>query len=182
MALSPDLVDDPMFMAVARLAECLCKELADAKGPSLCFCGLWVGTSQPPLGVAKCADGEGCGVAWVRLVGAFPSSSFPVPDDGLQQSSCATPLAYEVEIGVGRCAPRAEGREVLPSEQALFDAQRLYMSDMRAAKRALLCCLPEAQRKAEPGRQLVVSLGAYRPLDNAGGKSGGVWQGFIGAA
>lgn len=177
MSLPADLVDDPIFEVISRLSDCLCTELAAAKGPGLCYCGMWVGAQPPPLGLT---DGCNDGVAWVRLVTAYPSAVFPQPDDGL--TTCVTPIAYEVEIGVARPAPRAEGRAMFPDKQALFDAQRLYASDMRAARRALLCCLPQQQAKVVPRRDIVVRLGAFQPLENAAGKSGGMWQGFIGWA
>jgi hypothetical protein len=177
VTLPEGLVDDPMFFVISRLSDCLCSELAEAKGPGLCYCGLWVGAAAPPLGIT--ADGCETGVAWVRLVGSYPSTVFPQPDDGTL--TCATPLAYEVEIGVARPAPRAEGRNLFPDKQAMFEAQRLYASDMRAAKRALLCCLPAAQKAAgEPPLRL--ALGQYAPMEYGGGKSGGTWQGFIGFA
>jgi hypothetical protein len=180
MELSPDLVDDPIFEVISRLSDCLCSELAAANGPALCYCGLWVGTEAPPVGYADCTDGKECGAAWVRLVTGFPSTVFPIPDQGVDGSG-AVPLAFEVEIGVARCAPRAQGRELFPSKQSLFEAQRLYASDMRASRRALMCCLPQVQ-KAAGGFDIQVGLGLYTPLENAAGKSGGSWQGFIGRA
>lgn len=174
--LDPGLVDDPMFKVVSRLADCLCKELAAAKGPDLCYCGLWFGDGIPPLGANGCK-----GTAWVRLVSAFPSRNFPQPDDLSLPSACSTRLAYEVEIGVARYAPRAEGREVMPDPQQIFNATRLYASDLRAASRALRCCLPEEQKRAQ-APDILVALGQYTPLPYAAGRSGGTWQGWIGWA
>lgn len=179
MALSEDFVDDPMFSVLARLSDCLCQELAAAGGPGLCYCGMWLGSAQPPLGLADCSKGD-CGVAWVRVNSAFPSSVFPQPDAG-SGSKCSAPMAYEVEIGVARCAPAPQGRDMFPDKQAIFDAQRLYMGDMRAAKRALLCCLPQAQRDAG-GPAVLASVGQWVPLDNAGNRSGGAWTGYLGWA
>lgn len=179
MALSEDFVDEPMFQTLALLSECLCQELAATGGPGLCYCGLWLGSAAPPLGVADCKDKD-CGVAWVRLVSAFPSGIFPTPDqEGVTR--CASPMVYQVEIGVARCAPRPEGRAMFPDAQAMFEANRLYMSDMRAAARALRCCLPEANKKAG-GSEILVALGAWDPLEYAAGKSGGTWTGYFGRA
>jgi hypothetical protein len=179
MGLSPDFVDDPIFEVISRLSDCLCSELEAAGGPGLCYCGLAIGAAPPPFGMADCSNGD-CGVAWVRLVSGFPSTSFPLPNQ-VASTSCASPLAYQVELGVARCAPVATGRELFPDKQATFDAARLYMGDMRAMKRALLCCLPAEQKQAG-GPAIVVQAGTWTPLDNAGGRSGGLWSGFVGWA
>lgn len=178
MNLSPDLVDDPIFQVISRLADCLCTELAAAGGPGLCYCGLWVGTQGPPLGPST--GGCDTGVAWVRLVDSYPSAFFPAPDDGTQSLKCSSPMAYQVEIGVARPVPRPEGRNLFPDPQDMFNAQRLIASDMRASLRALRCCLPQRQKAA--GSEIMVAAGNWTPLDNAAGKGGGMWAGFIGWA
>lgn len=80
----------------------------------------------------------------------------------------------EVEIGVARCAPRAAGKDMYPDPQHVFEAMRLYMADLAAVKRAVLCCFPEKEPKA------LVAIGAWQPLEAAGGISGGTWQAWIG--
>lgn len=180
-ALDPGLVDDPMFPVLGHLAACVRTELTASKGGSLCFTGLMVGSRAGALGFANCGESKSCGVAWVRLNGMFPSESFPQPDDLASPSSCQSPLAYEVEIGVARCAPRAPGKQMYPDEQDTFNALRLYMSDARATKKALLCCLKDAVKTAGlPDIQ--VALGNWSPLEEGAGLSGGMWQGWVGRA
>jgi len=183
MVVNADLVDDPFFEVLARLPECLCDELTKAGGPTLCYCGLWVGTDMPPLGYMDCEGGKPCGAAWVRLDSSFPSAQFPVPDidTGPVAATCAAPLAYQVEIGVARCAPRPKGRDLFPDAQAMFEAQRLYMSDLRAMKQAVLCCFPREVQK-DLGKKIAVALGTYVPLPNMSGISGGTWSAFLAVA
>lgn len=174
--LSPDLVDETFFFPrLQSLVECLREELESARGPQLCYCGLWVSTAAP-TGLMSCSGGEGCGVAWVRPVTAYPSDSFPEPTGGVE-TSCASPMVMQVEIGVARCYPRPQGRDVIVDPQQMFDATRLYMSDMRAAKRALICCLPG---RAPGGEVYQTALDSWNPLDPTGGVSGGAWSGWIG--
>lgn len=179
MKLDPALADNPFHLVLSRLTDCLCEELAKAKGPGLCYCGLWAGAGQPPLGAIDCKDGD-CGVAWVRLIGAAPSASFPTPDEDAT-TSCGSPMAFDVEVGVARCAPRPQGRDQWPDPQEMFEANRLYLSDMAAVQRALLCCLPKRQAEAG-GREILVSASAWAPLEMAAGKSGGTWTASIGFA
>lgn len=179
--LSPDLVDDKYFIAIARLVDCLRSELEKANSPALCHIALQIGDRPSYLGIADCRGDKPCGVAWVRLVGEYPSASFPLPDDGSVTQTCQSPMAYEVEIGVGRCAPRPEGREMYPDAGATFDALRVYMSDSRAMRRALLCCLP-GEVKTRDNLNVRVALGGWTPLEQGAGMSGGVWQGWIGPA
>ena len=79
MDLSPLLVDETKFFPVlSRMVECLGQELAAAHGPDLCYRGLMIG-DVTPLALMDCA--KGCGVAWVRPAGAFPSTALPAPAD-----------------------------------------------------------------------------------------------------
>jgi hypothetical protein len=168
------LTDEKRFFPMlARLQECLCKELAEAGGPSLCYCGLMVGTSPPPFGLMDCSKGD-CGVAWVRPMLAYPSTAFPAQDaDGGNQRACAGPLAMQVEAGVARCAPRAQGRSAQPDPQDVFDAARLYMSDMAAVRRAIACCFGK-------DRDVQFSMGQWSPLAVSAGSAGGYWTFWIG--
>lgn len=165
----PDLVEEGIFFPMlTKLAECLCKNLEEAGGPGLCYCGLMIGTQAEPLGFLDCS--KDCGVAWVRPVTAFPSVMFPAPTE--EGTACATPLAMQIEVGVARCAPRAEGRNMFPDPQDIHNALRLYMSDMQAARRAIACCLG-----SDPG--IEISLGSWSPLEVAGGLGGGIWTATI---
>lgn len=161
----PDLVDDKvMFPVLQRLIECLCAELEKSGGPGLCYCGLMVGDIMP-LELMKCGPGGCGGVAWVRPMQAYPSVQFPAPDE---DASCVTMLAMPIEVGVARCYPRGDPRTPM-SPQEMFEAARLYMSDMAAMKRAIRCCM--ADRNFEGSHV----LGTWDPLPAQGGVSGGTW-------
>lgn len=160
----PNLVEDNVFFPVLqRLQECLCAELAKANGPALCYCGMMVGDIMP-LDLMNCATGN-CGVAWVRPVVVFASSDFPAPDEA---SSCVATLAMSLEIGVARCYPMANSRQSL-DPQAMFEAQRLYLSDMQAIRRAVKCCLAD---RSYQGSHV---MGEWSPIPADGGVSGGFW-------
>ena len=138
MAGLEDLRDEARFFpALQRLQECLCSELEKAGGPDLCFCGL-TPAGSPPIGIMDC-NAKTCGVAWVTPTTIFPTDTFPIPDE-LQISPCTSQIALSFEIGVARCYPRPQGREAQADPQAYFDALRLYLSDMAAVRRAIICC------------------------------------------
>lgn len=179
LTVSADLVDDPMWDVLGRLPECLRTELEAAKsGLDLCYIGFTVGQRAGILGMADCKDGA-CGIAWVRLVGEYPSSVFPTQEEVVTGQDCGAPMVFEFEMGVARCAPRPQGRAMYPDAQAMFTANRLYMSDARVMKKAILCCLP-AQIKAAGKPPVMVAVGGWTPLEEGAGLSGGTWQGFVG--
>lgn len=180
MELSPDFVDDLKFFPMLKsLVDCLCAELEKEGGPGLCYCGLMVGNITP-LGLMNCKEGSGCGgVAYVRPVSVFPTTSFPLPADPATTLTCSSPMAMEVAIGVARCYPRPQGRATVPDPQAMFNAARLYMGDMQAVRRAVACCFgarPADRRKEAP----LFSMGSWSPIPAGAGVSGGEWQIFIG--
>lgn len=171
MALSPDLVDETKFLPLLQaLHACVDAELTAAGGPSLCFSGIVLGSSPPPLGLMDCT--KQCGVLWIRPVSAFESNPFPQPTIGLDASRCTNPLAMEVEIGIARCYPRPSGTAMYPDPQAVFEAVRLGMSDFKAIRKAITCCFNTSDRE--------VALGAWTPLEAAMGAAGGTWQAWIG--
>lgn len=161
----PDLVEDRvMFPVLQRLQECLCAELEKAGGPGLCYCGLMIGDIMP-LELMDCGS-TGCGgVAWVRPMQAFPSTEFPAPDES---PSCVAVLAMPIEIGVARCYPQADPRKRM-DPQAMFEAARLYMSDMQAIRRAVRCCLADESFYGSH------AMGTWEPIQAQGGVSGGTW-------
>lgn len=161
----PDLVEDTVVWPVLqRLQECLCAELAKANGPELCYCGMMVG-DQMPLELAKCGAGGCGGVAWIRPMQAYASTEFPAPDEA---PSCVAVLAMPVEIGVARCYPRGDIR-VPVDPQEMFEAARLYMSDMRAMRRAVACCLNDDSFQGS------YAMGTWEPIPALSGISGGTW-------
>lgn len=161
----PDLQDDTIiFPTLQRLQECLCQGLAAAGGPGLCYCGLMVGDIMP-LQLVQCGPGGCGGVAWVRPSQIFPSLILPEPEPG---ESCLAPLAVEVEIGVARCYPMPDPRKMI-DPQAMFEASRLYMSDMRAMRKAIRCCLDDNSFQGS------YSMGTWAPIEASGGISGGTW-------
>jgi hypothetical protein len=145
---------------IAALAACLCTELND---DSLCFCGVFPG-GDPYDAMGGCSD-EGCGQAWVRLLGAVPSTTVGQPDQTLR--NCSAGMSYDVEIGVLRCFPSQE--EALTEAEMLAIADQQY-DDMLAMRRAVNCCdeLDE------------YILGGYLPLGPDIGAIGGVWSLSIG--
>lgn len=161
----PNLVDDRiMFPVLQRLIECLCAELEASGGPSLCYCGMVVGDIMP-LELTKCGPGGCGGVAWIRPMQAFSSTEFPAPDEA---PSCVAVLAMPVEIGVARCYPRGDIKKPM-NPQDMFEAARLYMSDMQAMRRAVKCCLADASFQGS------YALGTWEPIPASAGVSGGTW-------
>lgn len=174
MELSADLVDENFFrLRLMRLMDCVKTELAAANGPELCWAGLMVGGIRP---IAP-TSGDACGTAWVGMLEAYPSASFPLVDvEG--GNACNSPWAMRLEIGVARAYPRTVDRNAFPDPQEMFNATRLYLSDMRAIRRALTCCWKDPKNAEH--RDWKQAPGSWTTLDPAHGKSGGVLTAYIG--
>jgi len=152
-----DFTDDTLIWPImVRLQECLCTTLTE-RGlmPGDCFCGLMPG-NDPSW------DYED-GMAWVRLVNAYPSTTFPTIDT-TPRGSCAAEIAATIEVAVLQCAPTLSVTGVLPSEFDMFEPTRLQLATMKAMKDAIMCC----------GFDNIV-LGQYQPLGPQGGLVGGFW-------
>lgn len=166
-----DFNDNPLFAKLSALNDCLTKELEELRGPGFCYQGLMVGDQTAPLGLVD--TGRNLGVSWVRPVSSFASTSFPLPDEPTIRAACKGALAMEVEIGVARCLPVARDRNTHPDPQDVFEASRLYLADMAAMRRAVLCCY----KILNPER---TALGTWSPLEAAARVSGSTWQAWIG--
>jgi hypothetical protein len=154
-----DLIDDQgVWPNLLALRDCLCEEIAKSGLPEVCYCDVMPGALAP-------FDFADDGQAWVRLVNAFPSLIFPNQSTDLR-ASCAAPLAYVIEVGIVRCAPRYDGAGHPPSQAEEFEATRIQMADMAAMRRAIQCCL---------NRKDAV-LGIYTPIGPDEGGIGGTWQ------
>lgn len=152
--------DASIWPSLLELVGCLEREFGDE---GFCFIGVIYG-DQAPL------DYGTDGMAWVRLESVYPSTVFPEPD---QETGCGAPLAFEVEIGVARCAPMPNSLNgALPTVEQQEDAARLGVADMRAIQRAVLCCFgADGQQRFRE-----VAVGTYQPLGPMGGVYGGTWS------
>jgi hypothetical protein len=89
-------------------------------------------------------------------------------------------MAYNIEVGVARCAPMGElggpNGYVPPSVMENVEGIRIQLADMAAMRRAIQCCFGSAERD--------YILGPYTQVDvNGGGCLGGtfvvtVWEEF----
>jgi len=122
---------------LASLRECLCAELAKpnyaGQTEDVCFCGVVAGDST----LLEYVRDQGV-MGWVRLSDTFPSQQFPEAD--AETNVCnSTFLAYEVEVGIGRCAPI--GDRVPPTEEEWLDLALAQANDIERLRRAIHCCL-----------------------------------------
>lgn len=129
--------DVQIYPLLTELTGCLCDELARSGLEATCSCSLVPGVG-PTLDFCEQGCDGGCpGEAWVRLLSAYPSVDFPAQD---ARATCATGLAFEVEVGVGRCLPLGGNDGAPPEPAAMWDTARLQMADMAAMRRAIACC------------------------------------------
>jgi len=166
--------DTGIYPVMIELASCLCQEMEKEGGPELCSCGVKFGSAS----TAFCGECQeiGCGgQAWVRLVDAFPSSVFPSADQAL--SNCKSPWAYQLEVGVIRCAPKGEVSGINgytpPTLEQNVEALRLQTADLAAMRRAIQCCFGAGDRD--------YIIGTYAQVDeiSSGGCLGGVITVFV---
>lgn len=169
-----DLIDETYFLPrLIALQECVCSELEKAgAGSSLCFCGI-VPAGRPPIGLMDCGPGKSCGVAWVAPANVFPYTVFPQPATA-PIARCSQPMAMQVQIGVARCHPRPPQGKGTLDPQDTFNATRLYLSDMAAVKRAILCCFPKRDGDYQ------ATIQSWEPMPAEASVSGGIWTAVIG--
>ncbi len=161
---APD--DHLIWPILSELAACLCGMLTET-GFTPCFCGvLYSQTQAVPIEVDGCQE---CGAGYVRLNTAFPSTvQFPQPD---QQGTCRAVLAFDVTVGIARCAPVGDNFGNPPSPADLADYARQIFSDMALIHRAISCCLVDAKFT-----DIEYVLGSYTQLPAEGAVGGGEWQ------
>jgi hypothetical protein len=161
----PIAVEPPLIaLALLELAECVCAELAATGAGPTCWCGVYPGAavSWEYCSAGECSNGV-CGMGYVRLAGAFPYETFPVPalDD-----RCIKPLAWAVEVGALRCFPQpTDGHLNEPSVTAEISLG--VAMDAAALWRAIKCCGFDA------------GVEMYRPAGPDGGCVGGFWTAFL---
>lgn len=167
-----DIIEDGAIMPVlAELKACLCAELKAQGNTTMCFCGILIGDGVPaefgdPL------DGGCCGAGYVRLNNAFPSTQFPVVD---QEATCMTTMAYDISVGILRCAPIGDSDGNPPTQEEMDDYAHQALADMATIRRVLRCCL-----SFDKFPDLDQWVGLWTPIANDGGIGGGEQQVIIG--
>lgn len=159
MALPDDFEDAAIYPVLDELRMCLCLALGPDATP--CFCGIIVGEGIP---VEYAGDCEDCGAAYVRLVTAFPSNVFPVPD---QEPRCTAVMAYTVAVGIARCLPAGRSNGEPPTPDEVEEAARQALADMQAIRQAIRCCF------GSKFEDLDHVLGTFTPAPAGSGVSGG---------
>lgn len=157
------VLDKSIWPAITSLTSCLCQTLVDRGLPPVCIC-----TPFPGEDITTEYVTEDAGMAWVRLVSAYPSTAFPSP---AADATCAAPLGFEVEIGVAYCAPIGSSDGSPPTFADHFESAELQLAAMSAMRVAMQCCFP--------GHRMDVVLGQYTPTGPQGGVVGGVWSLFV---
>lgn len=154
--------DDVIWPLMVQLQQCLCETLT-ARGlmPGDCFCGIFPGDSAP--------WDYSEGMAWVRLVDSYPSTTFPTANS-TPRASCEAMLVATLEVGLLQCAPISGPDGSPPTQEQQIESARLQAAGMRAMQQAIACCDLE-----------LVVLGAYTPQGPQGGLVGGSWQINVGA-
>jgi hypothetical protein len=158
------VAENTTFTRLTELATCLCAEFApgnDSGLPGVCFCGI-VSGAQPALDFFGNCD-DACGMAWIRLATAQPSSGVGL--ENLNPGNCGSALGWDIEVGVSRCAVglTADGRP--PDEADYLTETQLQIADMLAMRHAIMCC--------SGSKNFIV--GPYTPFGPAGNQVGGVW-------
>jgi hypothetical protein len=146
-----------------QVAACVCAQIEVDGLPKTCFCGILPGQEVAWDYTGDCSGDGGCGMAWVRLVAAYPSVVIGTPDQ--QPGNCGSMVGMDVEVGILRCVsmPHEDGSPPDPADLQADAA--LQVADAMALRKAVYCCGPE--------KDLV--LGYYTPLGPAGGVVGGFW-------
>lgn len=149
--------DETIWPLMVQLSQCLCETLAE-RGimPGDCFCGIFPGDNA----VWDYSDG----LAYVRLVDAYPSTTFPSANT-TPRGSCSAMLAATLEVGVLQCAPGLRADGGLPTAAEQMESARLQIAGMRAMQQAIACCDID-----------LIVLGTYTPQGPQGGLVGGYWQ------
>lgn len=153
-------VANPIESLMADLSTCLCSQIISDGLPSLCFCGVVPGNAVALDYVGECDD-EVCGMAWVRLMAAYPAST--IGQASTRPGNCSTGIGIDVEIGIIRCFDAGDG-QTPPDPAELTAAAALANADMLAMWRAVSCCR----------RSKDFVIGSYVPYGPEGGVYGGI--------
>lgn len=158
--------DTTIWPTMLALVDCLTQEFAaDVYPPTPGFIGVLPGS----VAIADFVGSKCDGMAWVRLSTAVPSVAFP--SQSFEVANGHAPFAYTLEVGVYRCAPMPKTsaqRITLPTAAEEHAATRLQLADLRVMRRAIRCCLRDAQ--------IEHLLGSYTPVGPQGDVLGGTFN------
>lgn len=152
---------DDLYSRLTELAACLCATIDG--GDKMCFCGVMPGSDWYDL-TGEC-EGR-CGMAWVRLAGAYPSFTLPTPVTTLQ---CDAPIALQVEMGVVRCFDAPDSGQA-PTAAQLATLMAQQHKDMLDMRKAVLCC--------DSFDEYIFAT--WAPIGPEGGIYGGTWGVVVG--
>jgi hypothetical protein len=153
---------------LVNLAACVEATLQDEGLAPVCFNGVVPGDGISAAWGAECDDGGPCGMAWTRLVLAYPATAVGQQDQ--TPGNCGAGIGLDIEVGILRCTPvglqDAETEEV----DALASSMEV-LNDMLALRKAIQCCT------SLPSKDVV--LGSWTPMGPLGGLVGGAWGLFV---
>lgn len=148
------------------ISACLQVTLEDAGVETPCYTGPVPGDGVVSNYAWECQDteGTGCGVAWVRMITAYPAVGVGVPADG--PDGCGTLVGVDLEIGIARCVSVADNNGEAPPKEDMMQAAATQADDMMLIRKAIKCCSSlDSQDYA---------LGSYMPTGPGGGPGGGL--------
>jgi hypothetical protein len=134
---------DSLFSPIAqRLLDCWTLQLETLPAAEIpARIGFRFDGGEPTMGIALNEDECKCGTAWVRVVDWFPSSdaAFPGPDTSLEAQLCPTEYGLVLELGIGRCPPIGDQRdlETVLQRNAFHET---VLADAQLMRKALACC------------------------------------------
>jgi hypothetical protein len=146
------------------LSACVEVTLAEEQRPPLCFNGPIPGDGVTAAWIGECAEGGPCGMAWVRVILAYPATGVGIVDQ--TANNCGKNIGLDIEVGILRCTP--VGAE--DAEQEEVDAlasSREQMADLLTLRKAISCCPSLAKSD--------YVLGTWTPMGPLGGVVGGAW-------
>ncbi|MEU6932881.1 hypothetical protein AB0A05_27405 [Streptomyces sp. NPDC046374] len=174
-ALAPAPNGDPIMEEIlGGLATCLCTTLARAGRPACC-CMWYRGSGRPPMDYCHCdcEDGEGQGVAWVRMLNMENAAMTGTnPRISGFRADCAIPAPrwrMTVELGVYRCVPTGDGENGPSCQERTNSAADGHWDDLLLMQ-AAQCCPAIVNR-----RPVFIRVDPVGPLGGCAGSVVALW-------
>lgn len=150
---------------ILDLLECAESAVEAIGAGPVCHSFVYPGEERVPyMHCGECTASGDCGSVWVRLVTAYPYLSFPFANEA---GTCASPLAYQIELGVHRCFQVMDDDGEPSGDETITTKSLELIEDQRALWTAVQCC------ESAPLRGAVI--GPWTPLGPEGNCVGGMW-------